>query len=685
MNPPSPCSNAMNPTTPQTHRGKPARIGGYLVERHDAPRGHRLHRPFAALAVAGLLFFGIPPMVLAQSSNESQSPRGLYSLTGVGRSISDAALTNQNISGITVRASWTDVEAQKSVYDWNYVDAQLDRIRAAGKQASLIVVNGGMASPSWLFDEGVETFSFVNTNGYQSSYRQQVRIPVFWDPVLLGHQKRLIAEMGKRFASRPELRSVSAQCANASTDDWRIPGSAEDIAAWTRLGFDPDRLAEACIDILDATMVAFPRQYVRMAIGRVPGGLAGSPDYVAEKVIDHARATYGDRLIPMRHNLAANTPNPQTTDRLHGWQVLYDARPSVAGQMLWPALDTTSCRLNGGSSPCSPATTLGQAVEVGIAYGMQFIEIYESDVRADELQATISRLASLMPVARTPVLASEPGNRDQPVQWVHQPVGALPAGVEHHTFSSPAVGQPVGYSIFLPRSYEQDTLRRYPVIYWLHGKGGDESAATWISSYLRSAINAGTIPETIMVFVNGAEQSFYSDSYDGAIPVETMIIRDLIGHIDGSYRTLAERRGRALEGFSMGGFGALKFAAKYPEMFASVNVYGAAFGDPQDPPIDPVWSEIMFAGDAGLYTSNTPEYWLERNRERILAEGLQLRVVVGDADPTLQSNLRMLDVLNGLGLPHESKVLRGVRHAPRSYYLSEDGAGFSFHGRALGP
>ena len=69
---------------------------------------------------------------------------------------------------------------------------------------------------------------------------------------------------------------------------------------------------------------------------------------------------------------------------------------------------------------------------------------------------------------------------------------------------------------------------------------------------------------------NGGKTTMYKDSYDGKYMGETNIIRELIPHIDGTYRTIAARYGRCIEGFSMGGRGSTRLAMKYPDMFCSL-------------------------------------------------------------------------------------------------------------------
>src|SRR5439155_24564374 len=125
----------------------------------------------------------------------------------------------------------------------------------------------------------------------------------------------------------------------------------------------------------------------------------------------------------------------------------------------------------------------------------------------------------------------------------------------------------------LPDDYWTSGCRRYPVIYWLHGRNEDwHDNASVAVPLLEAAVRAGVAPASIVVWPNGLGDSGYIDSYDGKRPVETVIVKDLIPHVDATYRTLAFRAGRSIEGYSMGGSGAARLGFKYPELFGAISI-----------------------------------------------------------------------------------------------------------------
>ena len=122
------------------------------------------------------------------------------------------------------------------------------------------------------------------------------------------------------------------------------------------------------------------------------------------------------------------------------------------------------------------------------------------------------------------------------------PPGNLPAGAEHHTFMSASMKTAVGYNIYLPPGYAADKATRWPVLYFLHGRGGTESSHTGAFAQFDQAIKDKKIPPFIYVHAMCGRNSGYVDAIDGSIMGETVFIKELIPHIDATYRTFATAR-----------------------------------------------------------------------------------------------------------------------------------------------
>lgn len=165
------------------------------------------------------------------------------------------------------------------------------------------------------------------------------------------------------------------------------------------------------------------------------------------------------------------------------------------------------------------------------------------------------------------IAAAEPS-----IVWINEPKPnqlPLPEGVTHATFHSELVDQDVGYCVYLPPGYAESD-ERYPVIYSLHGNGGNEFTCVNAAPVLQDGITSGRWPAMIMVFPNGGHSTFYKNSHDGKFPIESIVLDELIPYIDATYRTVPKRTHRAIEGFSMGGRGSTRLAVKHPDMFCSL-------------------------------------------------------------------------------------------------------------------
>ncbi len=244
--------------------------------------------------------------------------------------------------------------------------------------------------------------------------------------------------------------------------------------------------------------------------------------------------------------------------------------------------------------------------------------------------------------------------------WFNEPKNPQP-GVVHKGYHSVSMNKEVGYNIWLPPGYESST-QRYPVVYWLHGRNNTESSNGYPINYLADGVANKTLPPMILVFASGGSQTNYCDSYDGKYMSETTVIGELIPYIDRNYRTIASRDGRAIQGMSMGGFGAMRLAFKFPDMFSSVVAFAGGYRWPEELMTNPEkgYAE-MFNNDPELYRPHHPETWARRNLDKIRGR-LAIQIYVGDKDPGLAGNRRMNALLNELRISHGYQEFDGIDH-----------------------
>ncbi|HVV35596.1 MAG TPA: alpha/beta hydrolase-fold protein [Acidimicrobiales bacterium] len=150
-----------------------------------------------------------------------------------------------------------------------------------------------------------------------------------------------------------------------------------------------------------------------------------------------------------------------------------------------------------------------------------------------------------------------------------------------------------GACVYLPPGYATSGLH-YPVLYLLHGGGGDEQ--DWANPHdgdIRKTLDdfyAADASHAVIAVMPDGNDGNWHDYADGSFMIETYVLRYLIPYVDRHFRTIADRRGRAVDGLSNGGYGALELAAKAPDLFVaaggmSSNVGGrdmSGFGNPEE-------------------------------------------------------------------------------------------------------
>jgi S-formylglutathione hydrolase FrmB len=148
--------------------------------------------------------------------------------------------------------------------------------------------------------------------------------------------------------------------------------------------------------------------------------------------------------------------------------------------------------------------------------------------------------------------------------------------VQDGVFHSQSLGRDVRYRVLLPRNYGNHG--RFPVLYLLHGLYGDYlnwDTRTGLENYARNL--------EFLIVMPDAGDSWYTNS--ATVPAdrfEDYIAKDLISEIDAKYHTVRDRHKRSIAGLSMGGYGAVKLALKYPDLFAFAGSLSGALNAAQN-------------------------------------------------------------------------------------------------------
>lgn len=245
-------------------------------------------------------------------------------------------------------------------------------------------------------------------------------------------------------------------------------------------------------------------------------------------------------------------------------------------------------------------------------------------------------------------------------------VALSPSRVEEVLFPSPALGRESPALIYLPAGYAEGA-RPLPVVYLLHGRGDDLRSWLAVRGVLDELIASGRIPPVIAVLPDAPSSrraGFYVDSqFAGTVDlpageaVETALARDLPAFVDRTYRTVAGREGRIVGGYSMGGFGAVRFAFAHADQFGSAIVLSPALY--LDLPAADSSMRVFGAFGQGANVFAAGRYrelsqpWRGRTEA---APTLRIFLAVGDDEPVRDSDQRSLTS----DATELHRVLRGV-------------------------
>lgn len=201
--------------------------------------------------------------------------------------------------------------------------------------------------------------------------------------------------------------------------------------------------------------------------------------------------------------------------------------------------------------------------------------------------------------------------------------------------------------VVLPKGYNKSDGKKYPVIYLLHGHGGNYE--TFVKSTRKSLPQDVTTLDVIAVCPNG-ENSWYWDSpVNPASQFETYVSKELVNYIDKNYNTIASPKGRAITGFSMGGHGSLWLGINHPDIFGAC---GSMSGGVDIRPFPNNWD---MKRHLGIYKEN-PDVWdnhtVITQLDKIEPETLSIIIDCGKDDFFYKVNEEL----------HKEMLYRNIQH-----------------------
>lgn len=253
--------------------------------------------------------------------------------------------------------------------------------------------------------------------------------------------------------------------------------------------------------------------------------------------------------------------------------------------------------------------------------------------------------------------------------------------------------QPIRYCVMLPASYETAKTQKYPVLYFLHGLGQNEQALMEGGGWgmIQDMRQRHEIGDFLVVAVEG-QAGFFINSADGKFPYSDFFIKEFMPFVESHYRIKRGRAFRGITGLSMGGYGALRFAFAYPELFSSVSAQSAALITQSTKELDrdlnnagPIARLLgrVFGNPINLahWEANNPFMLARKNRIQLKHQSIYFNCGQQDEYGFADGAQKLHKQLVAEGVPHEFHLYPGGHDA--DYFLSHLGETLQFHWRAF--
>ncbi len=363
-------------------------------------------RPSAAAQLA-LVFAGtlllFPTAVMAEpgqrpGSTDHAAPSGLVVVRHVNdspqqdRALKEQALNNPFISGVGFQIHWSDIELVEGKPDWSKLDELFAAAEKSKKWVQLCIYPG-FFSPAWAL-EGAKTEKFPVQYGPEKG--TVLSLPMPWARAYLNHWFAFLKQLSERYGQSPAFRMIAAAGPTSVSTEMTLP---RDPKKWQNNSYSPSKYIEAYQKVFQVYAADFPNQYVSLSVGNGlnindRGKIAPSEGMrTRQTIIDQAMGLLGRRFVLENDNLHAGSNNQRDPT---SFVMSYSGRV-ITGLEMRSSAERGS---TGQGAPGNPPLALRRSIDKGMqpnkaGQHVNYLEIYEPDVLADEMQPVLRYGASL--------------------------------------------------------------------------------------------------------------------------------------------------------------------------------------------------------------------------------------------------------------------------------------------------
>lgn len=235
------------------------------------------------------------PEVNNKAESTAMAPAGIF--VSSGPTVSDRVLGQPHVAGNLIRVGWDQLQSAPASYDFSAIDTLIAQARQYNKKVTLSVLNGPR-TPAWVYEQGAQPFSYEFKTRYSGRGNRQEAIPLPWDATYLSYWRKLIAELGKRYAGNPTVALVHITHSSKNGFEMQLPeeriaGRPEtpESGPWHDAGYTQEKHIKAIQQVITYFAEAFPHTPLDIEIHPVLDSVEP-----ARQVYEFGKARYGQRF-----------------------------------------------------------------------------------------------------------------------------------------------------------------------------------------------------------------------------------------------------------------------------------------------------------------------------------------------------------------------------------------------------
>lgn len=300
----------------------------------------------------------------------------------VGELFDDAIYTNSNLSGVTFRTSWADIEPTKEKFQWSKLDSVFTKAEANGKWVELVIIPG-FGSPQWVLkDKSIQSEEF--SIQYGRGKGQTLRLPLPWDEKYLSLWSDFLKQLSNRYGNRKSFVKIAVAGPTSVSAEVSLPEEKADLKKWQALGYTPSKYINAWAQMFGTFSTTFPYQYFSLALH--PGLPINEQSQIDNNEKDQTRqAVINEGLkYPRQFALQTDGLNAVKGDRT-GYQIVESYHDKIiTGFMMSSAFSNKTEKYGAAIS------ALKQSLELGLKAGPVYLEVYMDDVLNPDMQSVFA-------------------------------------------------------------------------------------------------------------------------------------------------------------------------------------------------------------------------------------------------------------------------------------------------------